>query len=97
MMKAATTFHLCPRCFRAVPAAAGEHYCPNDGTALLSACPACDAPIASPYAHFCIACGHPFALVTLTERPSLRHTTTERLLTSLQERKRHGRKSPHGT
>ena len=94
MMKAATTFHLCPSCFRAVPAAAGEHYCPNDGTALLSACPACDAPIASPYAMYCIECGRPFALATPSESPSRRETTRP---TSRQGRKRHGRKSPHGT
>lgn len=96
-MTADTTFRLCPSCFRAVPAAAGEHYCPNDGTALLSACPECDAPIATPYAHFCSACGHPFALATRSDNPSPRDATRAWQSQSRQGGKRHGRKSPHGT
>lgn len=55
-------YHLCPRCFRAVPEAAKEVYCPNDGTLLLTACPNCNAPITSPYSHFCVACGHAYTL-----------------------------------
>lgn len=51
------TFKRCPRCGRAVPSHSGEHFCPNDGARLLTACPACGAPIASPYAHFCTRCG----------------------------------------
>ncbi|CAN5570810.1 hypothetical protein BH24DEI1_BH24DEI1_14480 [soil metagenome] len=54
-------YRLCPRCFRAVPEAAGEVYCPNDGTRLLAACPACSAPITSPYSRFCVRCGDDFA------------------------------------
>lgn len=55
-------YHLCPHCLRAVPEAAGEVYCPNDGTPLLSACPHCDAPISSPYARFCVVCGRAYTL-----------------------------------
>jgi hypothetical protein len=54
-------YHLCPRCLRAVPRRSGERYCVNDGERLLEVCPACHAPILSPYAHFCAACGHPFS------------------------------------
>lgn len=53
-------YHLCPTCFRATPAAAEEHYCPNDGTALLKSCPNCGAGITSPYSHYCIRCGGSF-------------------------------------
>lgn len=56
-------YRLCPRCFRAVPVASGEKYCPNDGTRLLEACPRCQAPITSPYARFCVVCGQGFGLV----------------------------------
>lgn len=58
-------FHVCPHCGRAVPASSTERYCPNDGQALLRHCPACHAPILSPYARFCTHCGH-----------ALRQTTT---------------------
>ncbi|UQN08693.1 zinc ribbon domain-containing protein [Deinococcus sp. QL22] len=55
------TYRLCPRCLRAVPGHSPEHYCVNDGTKLLSACPVCQAAILSPYALFCAGCGHPFS------------------------------------
>lgn len=51
-------YHLCPRCGRATPEAALEAYCPNDGTRLLASCPACDAPITSPFGRYCTRCGH---------------------------------------
>ncbi|WP_169389573.1 zinc ribbon domain-containing protein [Deinococcus aquatilis] len=51
------TYLLCPSCFRAVPSHSGAQYCVNDGTQLLTACPACSAAILSPYAHFCEQCG----------------------------------------
>lgn len=54
------SYALCPRCFRAVPEAAGERYCPNDGVRLLTRCPACGAVIRSPYARFCVRCGRGF-------------------------------------
>ena len=60
-IKTSTHYHLCPHCFRAVPQAAGEVYCPNDGTLLLTACPRCGAPITSPYSRFCVRCGHTYA------------------------------------
>jgi hypothetical protein len=60
-MKTAITYHLCPRCFRAVPEVSEEAYCPNDGAKLLAACPCCAAPITSPYCHFCVRCGCDFA------------------------------------
>jgi predicted RNA-binding Zn-ribbon protein involved in translation (DUF1610 family) len=60
--KPAVTYRLCPRCFRAVAEAAEESYCPNDGEKLLAACPRCEAPITSPYSHFCVKCGFDFAL-----------------------------------
>jgi hypothetical protein len=50
-------FHLCPKCFRAVPASSGEHYCLNDGQRLLEACPQCGTRITSPYARHCGHCG----------------------------------------
>lgn len=52
------SYRLCPHCMRATPSAAEERYCPNDGTAMLSACPACGAPILSPYGSYCVRCGH---------------------------------------
>jgi hypothetical protein len=60
-MKTAVTYRLCPRCFRAVPEASAEVYCPNDGVKLLTTCPACAAPITSPYSRFCVRCGCDFA------------------------------------
>ncbi len=57
-----TTYHLCPRCFRAVPSISREHYCPNDGTQLLAACPHCQTTIVSPYTRFCTTCGKSLAL-----------------------------------
>jgi len=56
-MKIAVAYRLCPHCFRAVPEASDEVYCPNDGVKLLTTCPACSLPIASPYSHFCVRCG----------------------------------------
>ena len=55
-------FLLCPKCFRAVPEAVGEHYCTNCGTPMRSACPNCNSPIASPEARFCGKCGSSLAL-----------------------------------
>jgi len=60
-VKIALTYRFCPRCCRAVPEASEEDYCPNDGAMLLNACPACQAPIASPYSCFCVKCGCDFA------------------------------------
>lgn len=57
-------YHLCLRCFRAVPATSNERYCINDGTHLLEACARCGATISSPYARFCAACGLEFASTT---------------------------------
>lgn len=54
----AVHYRLCPRCARAVPTTSGERYCANDGTRLLNACPECHAPITSPYARYCVRCGH---------------------------------------
>jgi Double zinc ribbon len=62
METTSATYHLCPRCFRAVSSSSGEHYCPNDGTRLLAACPYCHTEIVSPYARFCVACGKGLAL-----------------------------------
>jgi hypothetical protein len=56
------TYRLCPRCFRAVPAASGERHCANDGSRLLEACPSCGVDITSPYARYCVACGLEFGL-----------------------------------
>jgi hypothetical protein len=60
-MKTLVAYRLCPRCFRAVPEASAEAYCPNDGVKLLTTCPACSAPITSPYSQFCVRCGCDFA------------------------------------
>lgn len=57
MSEPGAQYYLCPRCFRAVPAAAGERYCPNDGTLLLTRCSGCGAGIGTPYARYCKACG----------------------------------------
>lgn len=53
-------YRICPRCFRGVPAGSSEHYCTNDGTRLIEACPNCKAHISSPYARFCAECGFEF-------------------------------------
>ena len=50
-------YRLCPNCARAVPSSSPEHYCINDGTWLIDACPLCSAPISSPYACYCASCG----------------------------------------
>lgn len=54
----ALAYRLCPRCLRAVPTTSGERYCANDGIRLLDTCAQCGAPITSPYARFCVRCGH---------------------------------------
>lgn len=61
-MPAATrkaTYHVCPRCLRATPATAGERFCPNDGSAMITACPSCGSPLGSPYDRYCSRCGAP--------------------------------------
>lgn len=64
------SYHLCPQCYRATPASAQEVYCPNDGTLLLSHCSSCKAPITSPYAHYCAACGQNFGSAEMNkEKP----------------------------
>ena len=55
------TYRLCPHCLRAVPAKSGERFCPNDGTKMISHCPACRSPIRNPYARHCTGCGREFA------------------------------------
>jgi hypothetical protein len=50
-------YRLCPHCCRAVTASSGERYCINDGAPMLSGCPACGAPIVSPYTRYCGSCG----------------------------------------
>lgn len=52
------TYRLCPRCGRTLPSSSREHYCSDDGARLLGDCPACHAPITSPYARYCTRCGH---------------------------------------
>lgn len=54
-----TTYHLCPHCLRATPAVAGERFCPNDGTLMVTGCSRCNAPVTSPYDRYCTACGNP--------------------------------------
>ncbi|MCA9839729.1 MAG: zinc ribbon domain-containing protein [Trueperaceae bacterium] len=56
-MKKTLTYLLCPKCQRSLPSSAKEHYCPNDGSKMLSACPQCNTPITSPYSRFCTNCG----------------------------------------
>lgn len=58
------TYRLCPVCLRAVPTRSPERFCVNDGARLLERCPACEAPITSPYARHCGECG-----VNLTPLP----------------------------
>ncbi len=50
-------YRLCPTCLRATPHEAGEVFCPIDGSRMLPGCPACGAPIHTPYARHCAACG----------------------------------------
>ncbi len=66
-------YHLCPRCFRAVPEMAGEVYCPNDGTRLLTACPVCNAPILSPNARYCARCGQAYTTQRESRGKEARH------------------------
>jgi hypothetical protein len=60
-LAATLRYHLCPSCFRAVPASLSERYCINDGTWLLEDCPLCSASINNPYARYCATCGLEFA------------------------------------
>jgi hypothetical protein len=53
-------YRLCPVCYRAVPAALDEKFCPNDGTKMLEVCQKCKTPITSPYARYCVKCGADF-------------------------------------
>jgi hypothetical protein len=75
-----TTYRLCPKCFRAVPARSGERYCANDGERLLEHCPVCETAITSPYAQFCVGCGFEFRLLNLRPdaTPGLRMRDTGR-------------------
>jgi predicted amidophosphoribosyltransferase len=57
------TYHLCPKCSRAVPSGSREHFCSNDGQRLLEACPGCGRKIASPFARYCSGCGLEFRTV----------------------------------
>ena len=50
-------YRLCPRCTRTVHASSNEHFCINDGSRLLEACPVCGTQITSPYTRYCAACG----------------------------------------
>ena len=50
-------YRLCPCCTRTVHASSNEHFCINDGSRLLEACPVCGTRITSPYARYCAACG----------------------------------------
>ena len=61
-----TTYHVCPHCLRATPARAGERYCPNDGTPMVTRCEACCSPLTSPYDRYCKECG---AALLPTMRP----------------------------
>lgn len=61
MIRNAVSYHICPKCTRAVPAESQELFCSNDGTKLLMACPGCSGLILSPYSQFCSRCGHPYA------------------------------------
>jgi hypothetical protein len=53
-------YRICPRCARAVPIDAKEHYCINDGTLMLEKCPKCQTKICSPYTRHCAECGFAF-------------------------------------
>jgi predicted amidophosphoribosyltransferase len=74
-----TTYHLCPKCFRAIPSISHEGYCPNDGHKMLRACPQCQSAITSPYARFCGGCGKSLALYNTpaTELESSTHPEEE--------------------
>ena len=50
-------YRLCPRCTRTVHASSNEHYCINDGSRMLEACPVCGTKINNPYARYCANCG----------------------------------------
>jgi predicted amidophosphoribosyltransferase len=59
-LDAEATYHLCPKCLRAVPSGSHEHYCSNDGQKMLESCPGCARKITSPFARFCSGCGLEF-------------------------------------
>jgi hypothetical protein len=63
-----TTYRLCPHCLRAMPAQSDERHCPNDGTKLITHCPACLTPIRDPYARYCTGCGLEFAPANTNHR-----------------------------
>jgi hypothetical protein len=52
-----TRYRLCPQCHHSVTAETGDHYCVNDGTPMIDACPRCQAAIRVAGAHFCANCG----------------------------------------
>lgn len=64
---AGTAFKLCPLCGRALPLHSQEQFCSNDGALLMTACPACRAPIVSPYAHYCPRCGQALTRSAVTQ------------------------------
>jgi predicted RNA-binding Zn-ribbon protein involved in translation (DUF1610 family) len=66
------SYRLCPRCARAVPSAAQETYCPNDGEKLLERCPHCRTRIHNPYARHCTGCGLEFAQLLQTKKSNSR-------------------------
>ena len=70
------TYQLCPRCLRAVPDKTGERYCANDGTKLISRCPACQTRIHNPYARHCTGCGLEFSSLIETRHGNLKTPTT---------------------
>jgi len=53
----AVSYHVCPCCLRATPAAVGENFCPNDGARMLTGCPRCGSAILAPFGEFCANCG----------------------------------------
>ena len=62
-------FALCPKCYRTVPRASGERYCPNDGSPYVTACQACAKTITSPQARYCVRCGHLLTATAQEEAP----------------------------
>ena len=79
-------YRLCPRCYRAVSAKSGEHYCINDGTWMLEKCPLCGASITSPYARYCVGCGLEFAVVTNPKALDVQTSTGSSVRNSEQEK-----------
>ena len=54
------TYHLCPRCGRAVTSSTRELFCINDGSRMLEHCVHCGATITSPHAEYCAMCGQAY-------------------------------------